>query len=114
MGPDCGMARRITRGEVRLVRFAAPDKERPAVLLTDDRAIQYLNTVTVAPITSTIRGVPSQVILNEEDGMKAPCAINLHNIISLPQHFVGAYIAQLSEDRLREICRAMNLALGCL
>jgi mRNA interferase MazF len=50
------MAGRLIRGEVRLVHFPAPDKARPAVILTQDSAIEYLNTVTVAPITSSIRG----------------------------------------------------------
>ena len=69
----------IARGEVRLYQFAAPDKKRPALVLTRNSAIAYLSTVTVAPVTSTIRGVPSEVVLNEEDGMKSPCAVNLHN-----------------------------------
>jgi len=59
----------IARGEVRLYQFAAPDKKRPALVLTRNSAIAYLSTVTVAPVTSTIRGVPSEVVLNEEDGM---------------------------------------------
>ena len=65
------MAGRIARGDIRLYQFAPPDKNRPAVVLTRDSAIAYLSTVTVAPITSTIRGVPSEVVLSEEDGMKA-------------------------------------------
>ena len=55
------MAGGIARGDVRLYQFAPPDKKRPVVVLTRDSAIAYLSTVTVAPITSTIRGVPSEV-----------------------------------------------------
>jgi mRNA interferase MazF len=65
------MAGRIVRGDVRLYNFAPPDKNRPVVVLTRSSAIAYLSTVTVAPITSAIRGVPSEVVLDEEDGMKA-------------------------------------------
>ena len=65
------MAGRIARGDIRRYQFAPPDKHRPVVVLTRDSAIAYLSTVTVAPITSTIRGVPSEVVLSEEDGMKA-------------------------------------------
>ena len=68
------MAARITRGDVRLYNFSPPDKNRPVVVLTRDSAIAYLGTVTVAPITSTIRGVPSEVVLSKEDAIKAPCA----------------------------------------
>src|SRR5215469_7220747 len=60
------MASRIVRGHVRLYRFAPPDKRRPVVVLTRDSAIAYLSTVTVAPISSTIRGVPSEVVLDED------------------------------------------------
>jgi mRNA interferase MazF len=79
----------IVRGDVRLYSFAPPDKERPVVVLTRDSAIAYLSTVTVAPVTSTIRGVPSEVLLSEEDGMKEPCAVNLHNPVTVVQRKFG-------------------------
>ena len=60
------MAGRIARGDVRLYRFAPPDKKRPVVVLTRNSAVAYLSTVTVAPVTSAMRGVPSEVVLNED------------------------------------------------
>jgi mRNA interferase MazF len=107
------MAARIARGDVRLYNFAPPDKSRPVVVLTRDSAIAYLATVTVAPITSTIRGVPSEVLLNEEDGMKGPCAINLHNPVTVNQEKLGKRVAQLSAVRMHEICAALRFSLGC-
>ena len=107
------MAGRIARGDVRLYQFAAPDKRRPVVVLTRDSAVGYLSTVTVAPITSTIRGVPSEVVLNEEDGMKAPCAVNLHNAVTVSQQRLGKRVAQLSSSRMGEICAALRFSLGC-
>ena len=107
------MAGRIARGDVRLYQFAPPDKKRPVVVLTRDSAIGYLSTVTVAPITSAIRGVPSQVILQEEDGMKTSCAVNLHNAITVSQHRLGTRVAQLSSARMGEICAAIRFSLGC-
>lgn len=107
------MAGRIARGEVRLYRFAPPDKSRPVVVLTRSSAIGYLSTVTVAPITSTVRGVPSEVVLDEEDGMKAPCAINLHNATTVSQERLGRRVAQLSARRMDEICGALRFSLGC-
>jgi mRNA interferase MazF len=98
---------------VRLYQFSAPDKKRPIVVLTRDSAIGYLTAVTVAPITSTIRGVPSEVVLNEEDGMKAPCAVNLHNAITVSQQRLGKRVAQLSAARMNEICAAVRFSLGC-
>jgi mRNA interferase MazF len=107
------MAGRVARGEIRLYNFAQPDKKRPVVVLTRDSAIAYLSTVTVAPITSTIRGVPSEVVLNEEDGMKASCAVNLHNAITVNQDRLGKRLAQLSSLRMNEICCALRFSLGC-
>jgi mRNA interferase MazF len=107
------MAARIDRGDVRLYNFAPPDKRRPVVVLTRDSAIAYLGTVTVAPITSTIRGVPSEVLLNEEDGMKAPCAVNLHNPVTVSQERLGRRVAQLGTVRMSEICAALRFSLGC-
>jgi mRNA interferase MazF len=107
------MAGRIVRGDVRLYNFAPPDKNRPVVVLTRDSAIAYLSTVTVAPITYAIRGVPSEVVLNEEDGMKASCAVNLHNAVTVSQGRLGKRVAQLSSVRMNEICAALRFSLGC-
>ena len=107
------MAGRIARGDVRLYNFAPPDKKRPVVVLTRDSAIVYLSTVTVAPVTSAIRGVPSEVVLNEDDGMKASCAVNLHNAVTVSRDRLGKRVAQLSSLRMNEICAALRFSLGC-
>ena len=87
--------------------------QRPALVLTRNSAIAYLSTVTVAPVTSTIRGVPSEVVLNEEDGMKSPCAVNLHNAVTVSQQRMGKRVAQLSSARMNEVCAALRFSLGC-
>jgi mRNA interferase MazF len=107
------MAGRIARGDVRLYSFAPPDKTRPVVVLTRDSAIPYLSVATVAPITSSIRGVPSEVILDESDGMKTPCAVNLHNAVTIPQDRLGKRVTQLSSSRMNDICAALRFSLGC-
>jgi mRNA interferase MazF len=107
------VAGRIARGDVRLYQFAPPDKKRPVVVLTRDSAIAYLSTVTVVPITSAIRGVPSEVVLSEEDGMKAPCAVNLHNAVTISRNRLGRRVVQLSSLRMGEICAALRFSLGC-
>ena len=107
------MAGGIARGDIRLYRFAAPDKPRPVVVLTRDSALQYLSTATVAPITSSIRGVPSEVRLDEEDGMKRPCAVNLHNPVTVSQKRLGKRMAHLGPLRMRELCGALRFSLGC-
>ena len=107
------MAGTIARGEVRLYRFAPPDKRRPVLVLTRESALAYLSAVTVAPITSTIRGVPSEVVLSQDDGMKGPCAVNLHNAVTISRNRLGKRVAQLSSLRMDEICAALRFALGC-
>ena len=107
------MAGGLARGEVRLYSFPHPDKQRPVVVLTRDSAISYLSTVTVAPVTSAIRGVPSEIVLNEADGMKHPCAVNLHNSITVSKAHLGRRVALLSNERMQEICAAIGFALGC-
>ena len=107
------MAGAITRGDVRLYQFAPPDKNRPVVVLTRDSAIRYLATVTVAPITSTIRGVPSEVVLDAEDGMKSPCAVNLHTAVTISQAKLGKRVTKLASARMDEICAALGFSLGC-
>jgi mRNA interferase MazF len=108
------MAGAIARGDIRLYRFPSPDKERPVVILTREGAVPYLARVTVAPITSTSRGVPSEVRLTEADGMKGPCAVNLHNVVTVPKHHLGRRVAALSPERMNEICAALAFALGCV
>lgn len=108
------MAGPIARGDIRLFRFPRPDKQRPVVVLTRERAIPYLSAVTVAPVTSTIRDVPSEVRLTTADGMKGPCAVNLHNVVTVSKAHLGRRVAVLSPERLKEVCDALGFALGCL
>ena len=107
------MAGGIERGEIRLYRFPTPDKQRPVLVLTRASALRHLSRVTVAPITSTVRGVPSEVALGPEDGMKVACAVNLHNVVTVAQAGMGRRLAQLGGSRMREVCAALAFALGC-
>jgi mRNA interferase MazF len=107
------VAGQIEWGEIRLFHFDAPDKTRPILILTRGSAVGYLSRLTIAPITSTIRGVPSEVALGPEDGMKQPCAVNLHNVITVGKDGIGRRVAQLGTARMREVCRALAFVLGC-
>lgn len=63
--------------------------------------------------SSLIRGVPSEVVLNEDDGMKFPCAVNLHGAITVRQDRLGSLLAQLRPERMEQVCAALRFALGC-
>jgi mRNA interferase MazF len=104
----------LNRGDVHLCRFASPHKERPVLILTRNSAIRHLSTVTVAPITSTVRGVPSEMILDVDDGMKHRCAVNLHNVVTVSQARLGKRVASLSEQRMQEVSVALAFSLGCV
>ena len=107
------MARRVERGEIRLYRFAPPDKQRPVLVMTRQSATAYLNSVTVAPLTSTIRGVPSEVRLDVEDGLKRPSAVNLHNLVTVSKAALGRRLGRLDRKKMAEVCRAAAFALQC-
>jgi mRNA interferase MazF len=101
----------VRRGEVRWYRFAPPDKRRPVVILTRDSILEYLGEVTVAPITSTVRDIPSEVALTSEDGLSRDCAVSLDHIQTVSKGRIGALIATLRPDRLRQIRAALLFAM---
>jgi mRNA interferase MazF len=102
----------VKRGDIYWFAFEAPDKRRPVLILTRDSAISVLNTVTVAPITSTLRDVPSEVALDRSDGMPTACAANLHNIQTISKHKLGSRVAHLSPGKMAEVEAAIAFALG--
>ena len=101
----------MKRGELRWYKFQQPDKKRPVLILTRNSIIEYLNEVTIAPITSTIRDIPSEVFIPQSDGMKKDCAINLDHIQTISKSRLGAKITELSKDKLSEVSEALKFAL---
>jgi mRNA interferase MazF len=106
------MARTLSRGQVRWYRFQAPDKRRPVVILTRDAVLEYFREVTIAPVTSTVRGLPSEVVLGAADGLPRDCAVNLDHVQTVSQNHIGALIATLRSDRMSEVRAALIFALG--
>jgi len=102
----------MRRGEVRWYRFPQPNKRRPVLVLTRDSALELLSDVTVAPITSTIRDIPTEVVLGEIDGMPRECAVNLDHIQTVPQGKIGAVITRLSPGQMEHVRSALLFALG--
>lgn len=102
----------MKHGEVRWYTFKAPDKKRPVVILSRTSIIEYRGEVTIAPITTTIREIPSEVLLTEADGMPRDCAVNCDHIQTVAKGKAGALITTLSGDKLEELRRAVMFALG--
>ena len=103
----------MRRASISLCPIPHPDKLRPVVVLTRRSSIDLLNTVSAAPVTSTVRSVASEVLLDEVDGMKGPCAVILHQILTVPKELLGKHTGALSVERTEELCTAIRFALGC-
>ena len=101
----------MKRGEVRWYTFPKPDKKRPVVLLTRDSILAYLNEVTIAPVTSTIRDIPSEVVLFREDGMPHTCAVNCDHIQTVARGKIGALITRLQPARFEELKKAIAFSI---
>jgi len=97
---------------VRWFKFKHPDKKRPVVILTRNSILEYLGEVTIAPVTSTIRDIPSEVLLSRFDGMQNDCAINCDHIQTVLKSNVGSMITSLSKEKLSEVRDAINFALN--
>jgi mRNA interferase MazF len=102
----------MKRGEVRWYTFGKPDRSRPVVILTRDSVLPYLGEVTVAPVTSTLRDIPSEVVLDKADGMPKACAVNCDHLQTVAQARIGSLITSLSRVRMHEIRAAVAFALA--
>ena len=102
----------MKRGEVRWYNFKPPDNKRPVVILTRNSILDYLGEVTVVPITSTIRDIPSEVLLSKQDGMHNACAINCDHLQTVSKDKIGTLITTLSKEKLLEIRNAICFALN--
>jgi mRNA interferase MazF len=101
----------MKRGEVRWYKFQLPDKNRPVLILTRDSILEYLGEVTVAPITSTIRDIPSEVFLSKEEGMPKDCAVNCDHIQTVSKGKIGSRITTLSSEKMDQVHEAILFAL---
>ena len=103
----------MKRGDVCWYTFPASNKRRPVLILTRDSAIPILNSVTVVPITSTIRSIPTEVILTSDDGLPETYAANFDNIQTVPKANISAPITHLSASKMKAAAGAIGFALGC-
>ena len=101
----------MKRGEIRWYKFKAPDKKRPVLILTRDSVLEYLGEVTVAPVTPTVRDIPSEVFLSKQDGMPRDCAINFDHIQTVSKGKIGLLITKLLPDKLEQARNAIQFAL---
>jgi mRNA interferase MazF len=101
----------MKHGEIRWYKFANPDKKRPVLILTRDSVLAYFGQVTVAPITSTVRDIPSEVFLSKPDGMPRDCAVNCDHLQTVSKGKIGARITSLTPEKMADVGRAIRFAL---
>lgn len=102
----------MKRGEVRWYKFAHPDKKRPVLILTRDSILGYLGEVTVAPVTSTVRDIPSEIALSKRDGMRRDCAVNCDHLQTVAKGKIGSLVTTLSNDKMNRVAKAIGFALN--
>ena len=101
----------MKHGEIRWYKFLLPDKKRPVLILTRDSVLDYLGEVTIAPITTTIRNIPSEVFLSTADGMPQDCAVNCDHLQTVSKSKIGQLITSLPLTKKLDVARAIRFAL---
>ena len=89
------------------------DKRRPVLVLTRERFVSQLSSLLVAPVTTTVREIPTELALGPEDGMPTVCAASFDNVFTLRRERFTSFIAMLGEHRGAELCAAYRFAAGC-
>ena len=101
----------MKHGEIRWYKFAKPDKKRPVLILTRNSALEYLGEITVAPITTTIRDIPSEVFLSKADGTPRDCAVNCDHLQTVSRGRIGSLITSLPTEKMAAVENAIRFAL---
>jgi mRNA interferase MazF len=107
------MASGVNRGEIWLYTFGSPDKRRPVVVLSRQKAISLLRTVLVAPITSTAHGAPSEVQVGPAEGLKHESVVNLDQVQTVDQQRLHHFVGTVGPEKMSAICQALVIATGC-
>lgn len=107
------MAARLSRGEIWLLHLPHPDKRRPVLVLSRPTLLRLLHTVTVAGITSTLRGSPTEVELGPAEGLKQTSCVNLCNVFTVAQSDLKTFVGTVGPDKMVQVCGALAVACGC-
>lgn len=107
------MAERLNRGEIWLLELPRPDKRRPVLVLSRPSLIPLLHTVTVAAVTSTLRGSPTEVELGVPEGLKQTSCVNLCNLFTVQKDELRTFVGAVSREKMKEVCRALAIACAC-
>jgi mRNA interferase MazF len=98
------------RGEVWLADL---DKRRPVVVLTRDPLGRHLHSVIVGPVTSTMRGLSTEVVIGRADGVRRDAVVNLDNLQLLERARLDRRVGRATQETMDAICEAVAIAIGC-
>ena len=101
----------MKHGEIRWYKFSQPDKKRPVLILSRESVLEYLGEVTIAPVTTTVRDIPSEVFLSKDDSMPRDCAVNCDHLQTVPKGKIGSLITSLHMAKMADVGRAIRFAL---
>ena len=102
----------MRRGEIWWAELASPAGKRPVLLLSRNEAYAVRELVIVAPLTTRIRGIPSEVSLGDEDGVPRACVINLDTITTIAKSSLRERLTALSAEKLKAVEEALHFSLG--
>lgn len=102
----------MRRGEIWWAELPQPAGRRPVLLLSRNDAYEVRALVTIAPITTRIRGIPVEVELGTTDGLQRTCVVNLDTITTIPKSSLRDRLTTLSVDRMAEVEDALRFGLG--
>lgn len=101
---------RLQQGSIVWAQLPPPFGRRPVLILTRDAAVGKLNALTIAPITRTIRNIPSELVLEPADGLPTVCAASMDNIFTIPRAVLAGAIANLPRSRMFQVFAAIKAA----
>lgn len=107
------MAGRVTRGEIWHLKLPRPDKRRPVLVLSRPALIAALHTVTVVAITSSLRGTPTEIQLGPDEGLRKVSCVNLCNLFTVRQSELHQFVGTVPSEKMGQVCRALEIAVGC-
>ena len=106
------MAQQIARGQIWQLRVPG-DKQRPVLVLSRQALVGLLHTVTVAAVTGTGRGSPTEVKLGVDEGLKKTSFVNLVNVFTVPKSALSRFVGSVGADKMKAVCQALAIAVGC-
>lgn len=102
----------IRQGQIRWSE-RPDDKRRPVLIVSRDGSIGSMSDVLRIPLTTRVRGLPTEILLGREDGLDRDSAANAQQIGEIPRTYLSDQIGEIAPGRWHEVCNAVAIAIGC-